>query len=207
MARIFYAAALIGVLVGAHQPARAGLVLTYDDPVIDLMQGASVEITATLSLVAGSGPTTFQTDSKGALIPSDPPGFPVYFPSGQEAIFCEPYFGQPTDDCAPTFTPTLPTPLANLDLVDGSSVDLDLGVLTAGALLPVGSYAADIGIGEANEVCGKVCEITIDFSVIDAGPLEVDVMAVPEPSAMAVFGSALIGLMMIKLGRRPARLA
>jgi hypothetical protein len=89
--------------------------------------------------------------------------------------------------------------LSNLDVPPGGSAHLDLGSVVLSAGLPNGTYTTDIGVFVACQA--TFCSWSL-FSppTIDAGLLTITVAA-PEPAAIFLVGTALLGLVVASRSR------
>jgi hypothetical protein len=175
-------------------PTTASIVLIYDSTNLQLSPGGSVQIGATLTTSV-----EIHTDEDGTW-GSLPLFVGQYLPvdamfSGSAASLLHEFT---------TFVVTSPNPLANLDMPSASSVHLKLGTLFADPLLPVGLYTTNIGIyspecflplpfpggtGECNVTPNELPNFA------NAGDLTLRVSAIPEPSSVVFFGTALIGFL------------
>jgi hypothetical protein len=214
---------VLGIAVLAAKPATAGfLSLAYDNPVLNVAPGGSVEIGATLTVEAGSG-LTLNTDANGmwgaivGLFPMQ--GAAINIAVCSTSAICKAEFPFQMNSI---FTPTSPNPLGNLFVPEGQSVHLDLGTIAIDTTMAPGTYTTDIGIGESFdfEGGGGICSCSQMVSAyappdIDAGPLTIVVGnddpvtfsaadRIPEPPATGLLAMAFIGL---AIARRKSRLA
>jgi len=182
-------------IMAAFQPAKASLLtLNYDSPVLDVAPGGSVEVRATLTAAPGF---VLDTDANGVQLPANPFVETSYAPYQQ--LLLSDLFGFSLHSA---FVSKTPNPLGNLQLAGGASVDLDLGTLSVDSVLAPGSYTTDIGVKEDIQFldCGVCITNANPFMPpsIDAGPLTIDVVAVPEPSTIALLGATLIAFGFIR---------
>jgi len=185
---------VVGFFTFSIGTARAGLVLTYDSPTLQLAPGQSIQIGATLTNTSGSG--VFTTDGNG--VQTFAPFFESTFTVGEQYQVPILIFGQPDPYLVhySHFVVNAQNPMADLNIADGSSSHLVLGTLTIDPATPAGfftgSYGVDIGIYEAQSFpCSGVCTTLFNpFAppTIDAGILSVNVASIPEPSTLALIG-------------------
>lgn len=193
------------------EPARASVVLTYDNATIHVAPGGSATIGATLSVINDGGAFSggLVTDANGGIVGSglsSPPPISVYRPMDINASFS----GTPAYVFAQhaSFALADQTSLANLDLLPGSALHIDLALMTTDSALPVGTYTTDIGINEAcvstfclgspffapNFADAGILTIDVDAPGTDRGILAADFVPVPEPASIALLLAGLIGL-------------
>jgi hypothetical protein len=192
--------------------------LVYDEPVIQLAQGGSVAIGATLYAPG------LKTDGTGRII------------DGTYGIMSDIYgplfalnIGYPRENWidgpsgfALQFSLSNPNPLANLDLTGTSSVHLILGTLTATPLFsltldgktPEGTYVTDIGLYRVSTAgpCGfgfsGICMVFDSGrrsapGFANAGDLTVVVTSeTPLPGSLMLFGSGLVAVAAAAKARR-----
>jgi hypothetical protein len=193
--------AIMGCLVALSTgSAHASLILAYDSPTLQLASGQSIQIGATLTNTSSSG--VFTTDGNG--IQTIAPLFESTFTVGEQYTLLVIIVGQPDPSLAhySQFVVNVPNPMANLNIVAGSSSHLILGTLTIDPTTPAGLftglYGIDIGIYEAQSFpCTGVCTVNGDpFAppTIDAGTLSVNVTSVPEPSTFALISLVVGGM-------------
>jgi hypothetical protein len=177
-------------------PALAMPLLTYDDPVIEITPGQSVLITAKLSVSSSDG--AFITNASAQPFNGPPSPFigSLYFyqPEPSPTIVFPPPTPPAIDFGAYSSVSFLPSSsLANLDVAPGSTIDLVLGLLETDDTLPLGTYTTDIGISQG---CVDTCFANpfAPPNYFDPGNLTIDVVAVPEPATLSIFGAGLVAL-------------
>jgi hypothetical protein len=170
-----FSLALVASLFAATS-AQAGVIFSYDSPVIQLKAGSSVLIGGTLSVVDDGGPFS------AGLVTGNPSSLYVFYD----------FLGLMALNDYATITTADESVLENLNLLPGSSMHIDLATIDTYAFMPAGAYTINIGISEE---CGPgFC--MIDFTrpnVANAGPLTLEVAAVPAPATLALMGLGLLG--------------
>ena len=175
--------------------------LSYDRAIVELTPGASVDISATLT-VGSFGLTTDGSGDQAVNVN----GITFVFGRLDFIEQLDPnslFYGTPASFFSryTEFVPGSHSQLENLNLDPFSSLHLDLGHIVDDSALPAGSYTTDIGINqECGGIFGGVCDIS-PFgppSFADAGTLSVYVTAIPEPPGIALLLLGLLGVLALR---------